>query len=376
MSKFPRPRSIAKLAFALNVGIWLHGINAPLVHASDVVVGESGSQPCVLLGNGNVVFGAAHQVGEYVVIRKGGGSEVRLPRTAVACWAGSVRNLYQYRIDHRETKNVRTHLEEADWCLRYELFDLAENELELARKLDPSHPDLSRLELRLNLATSEVTRSVPVISGIEHAQHDQEISPPSAISQVSVEQFARTVQSTLATRCSRCHEPDSGRKWTLASPPGKSRASSETTHANLNAVLGYVNADDYRDSELLIKAITPHGGEAAPLGLRHRKAIVALEYWLQRAAYEMKHSGQEVSTTSHTQPSDAFDRDERLDRDDSIADPTWSESFEDQAAIDAEFETAKRPVLEADQNSDLPWRMPQVDNPFDPDLFNRQHGLR
>ncbi len=83
------------------------------------------SRPCVLLRNDNVLFGSATQQGDYVIVQRGHGNEIRLPRGDVACWAGSIRNLYQYRVDHRPKGNLAALIKDAHWCLRYDLLDLA-----------------------------------------------------------------------------------------------------------------------------------------------------------------------------------------------------------------------------------------------------------
>ena len=64
-------------------------------------VANASSRPCVLLTNGNVLFGNAKQQGEWILILNGEGNVSQLPRQQVACWAPSIEDLYQYRVDRR-----------------------------------------------------------------------------------------------------------------------------------------------------------------------------------------------------------------------------------------------------------------------------------
>ena len=99
--------------------------NAGMVAAKSKAVDQAKVQACVLLKNDNVLFGRARQLGEFVMVTTAAGGEVRLPRMSVACWAESIRDLYQFRVDQRGKPNLSSHLHDARWCVRYDLYDLA-----------------------------------------------------------------------------------------------------------------------------------------------------------------------------------------------------------------------------------------------------------
>lgn len=312
---------------------------------------ENTGNACVLLKNDNVLFGTAFQVGEYVVIRRGDQSELRMPRTSVACWAGSPRDLYRYRIDHRETEGFDTHIKEADWCLQNDLVDLAEIELQFAKEIMPVSQAVARLEERIRRINSPISASVPLVENVMPVAHEEESIAPNAFDPQTIGNFARNVQVTLINRCGNCHAADTDRAWTIASPPGKARASAEMTSENLLATLPFIDSAQPLNSLLLTKALTAHGGAAAPLGPRHAKAVYSLRRWLLQA-------GQSLRTQAASQPSSA------------------TEFVSEESA--ESYLTAKQPESQEELpdeqvgNATVPHRMPEVEDPFDPDLFNRQ----
>jgi hypothetical protein len=303
---------------------------------------------CVLLKNDNVIYGDAHQIGEYVVIRRGDQSELRLPRTAVACWAGSPRDLYRYRVDRRETDSFGVHLQDAQWCLQNDLLDLAKAELKAANAIMPNSSEVARIEDRINRMNSPVLRRVPLVETVVPVAH-QEVDPiaEAGIDPQTIGYFARNVQVTLVNRCGNCHAADTGRAWTIQSPPGDTRASAQMTSDNLLAALPFVASEDPLSSPLIINAVTAHGGAAAPLGPRHAKAVYSLRLWLLQVGRSVR----QHSSNSHASSM-----------------PLSGEPYLAAKRSEPSAVMASQPA----SDPSVPNRMPEVEDPFDPDLFNRQ----
>ena len=336
---------------------------------------QEGSSACVLLKNDNVIHGLAHQVGEFVVIRRGNESEVRLPRQAVACWAGSVRDLYRYRADHRETQGFDIHMQEADWCLQQDLLDLARLELAAAQAIRPQSAAARRLEQRLRRLESPVRRRVPVAKNILPVSHAETPVMTPGLDQAMIGAFAKSVQVTLINRCGNCHAEDSDRAWRIISPPGNTRASAETTHTNLRQTLPFIDPASPLQSPLLMKAVSPHGGGPAPLGPRHAKAVLSLKYWLRQAGRRLDQHP--IGSTSTREPRIKEPGPEK--KPEVAQENSWKslkpseEASEASSSTPSGDEASRRSASGGSDPDSSAQRMPRVANPFDPDLFNRQY---
>ncbi len=315
---------------------------------------ESDSSPCVLLQNGNVLFGHAHQVGEFVVVRTGNTGEIRLPRSAVACWAASIRDLYQYRKDHRLSADIATHIRDARWCLRYDLFDLAAQEIRAIRKVDPANREAQRIEDQLRRLTS--ARVAPSAS----TSHSLELQPvvfqenetrQKEVEPVALRFFARHIQPMLLSKCGRCHDASNRTEgWNLVIPTVGTRASARMTRENLLSSTQYIDASAAAQSELFLKATNPHGGSADMLSSRNAKAIESLARWIAVTAASVQQSG-----GNQPEPSAGGS----------------SRPLTDQASSTVE----SKPEFNRDGEDGPPARLPQVSNPFDPEIFNRRFHL-
>jgi hypothetical protein len=334
---------------------------ASIAHASSPARGgplvAGPSQPCVLLQNDNVLFGRARQVGEFVVVRTGQGGQVQLSRKEVACWADSTRDLYRYRVDHRRKGDLAAHVRDARWCLRYDLYDLAAQEIRVIRTYDPENIEAKRIEGELRRLTSprapqhavSLARSSSATSlGHEDSGHDL-----GSVDLATLRGFASHIQPMLLNRCARCHSGNSAQvsQWNLVTPSAGARASSRMTRENLAASLRYIDRNVPQQSELLVKATTPHGGTDAPLDPRSAKAIALFKRWIVMASHP-------VATPSSVQHNEAG--------------PGVAALPEIERAVFAERPVVNPTGLPSTSSDRTPSRLPEVTNPFDPDLFNRR----
>ena len=357
-------------------------------------IDQTDTQACVLLTNGNVLFGNARQLGEFVIVTTAAGGEVRLQRVNVSCWADSIRSLYQYRVDQRGKPTLRDHLRDAWWCVRYDLYDLAARELIAAKRIDPDNREANALETRLrslvNLQPADESGVRPtdsnsmkpnVITGesgaISPAVFEEENSQNFEVDPLVIRRFASHIQPMLLSRCGVCHQSmlrpvERGlplADWHLIVPSVGSRASASITHNNLHGVIPYIDENNPEESLLLSKATTPHGGGAAPLNQRNTKAMQSLGQWVRMIASSLRNVKQNPNEPSvglrstHGDPGDG-----------NVSDVTTLEK----ALLQNESQSASEPVVQSakasfDQGArSTPQRLPPVSNPFDPDLFNRR----
>ena len=389
-----------------NESVSLHPVpaNAGLMGAKTNAADNGKVQACVLLKNDNVLFGRARQLGEFVMVTTAAGGEVRLPRASVACWAENIRDLYQFRVDQRGKTNLRGHLRDASWCVRYDLYDLAAKELIAARRIDPNNSEAIVLENRLRnlvaprpVKTSAATRiglgntenSFDSVSEIRPAAFDAEHSDSVDFAPDMIRRFASHIQPMLINRCGVCHQtmartvnnqiPET--KWQLLVPSVGSRASAAITRSNLQGIISYIDAQSPQASPLLIMAKTDHGGSTAPLSQRNTKAIQSLDYWVKSAADFLRNGKQLTQEEGRESLDDVqgnLGRARNAVPSSGISGLAPMNSAIDRGVSEStalsmnEPEVSRAKDLSEHGVKSAPHRLPPVANPFDPDLFNRR----
>ena len=349
----------------------------------------NGQEPCVLLRNQNVLFGVATQQGSNVIIVRGDSSEIHMPRSKVLYWGNSLRDLYRYRTDQREHDNPNAHLEDARWCLRYGLYDLTARELLQVYRAEPNNESAKRVEQELRrritaaeqesqsrakLASTDGVVGHPGItpSEVVTTSHSEPAKETAEFRPQMIHTFARDVQPILANRCGQCHNTTTESSWTLHLPVRGSRPSARMTRDNLAATAPYINFDSPLMSELRIRAIDGHAGKFNALNTRNGVALRAIDSWLEAAqppgtalsrakqAYAAEDSGPYPTTP----PSIGFNA---TTRESSSADAVGVERGEEDVAAGNDD-----PTDPSTSEARPAGRLPQVANPFDPEIFNRR----
>ncbi len=338
---------------------------APVPLAAQTLRIRTPERPCVLLKNDNVLFGDAYQLGQFVLVRTAPDDELRLPRSEVACWAKSLADLYQYRLDQRSEDNLESHLRDARWCIEYELFDQAADQIQAAKVIAPDDPTVHLLEGQLRrhketIGNFKQPAGSVATTGFRQDLDQRDVVQASQIDPAMLSLFASQVQPLLINRCGRCHDQRSERRWQLLVPPSGTRATARMTRENLAAALRFVDRGNPQQSSLLIMATSPHGGENAPLNVRTATALDAFKRWLL------------------FQPGESTRRSPLRDVDRGGANPNDRTAVEPQSAVAPTSFTAQLPAasampIAASIESDQPKRLPVVDNPLDPSLFNRRY---
>ena len=331
------------------------------------------SGPCVLLRNQNVLFGKARQQGQEVIVTRDDGTEFKLPRQEVMCWANSVRDLHQYRVDHRPKGNVRIHEDDARWCLKYGLNDLAAKEINTIYQLDPGNA--VAIVLSNQLARALRPKALPdrdplrpkALAVADPGMAQQEIQPLTKNSTHSKVQlashaeptkidypvdgqelrwFARHAQPVFLNRCVRCHDSSSDRKWKLSDPAIGSRPSTTMTNDNIVSTLRFVDRSQPLQSVIRSRATDGHGGIRGTLGTRNGSALQGLDNWLSNLKADR------AGSLSKLKPSDA--------------------EFKPSASAAKSIPAGVKPIA---KQAGSVRRLPEVANPFDPEIFNRRyHG--
>jgi len=246
-------------------------------------------EPLVLLTNGNILRGIAEIQGDAIILNREDGNKLRLRRDQVLHIATTVEELYRYRSQKRSNHNSASYIDDAKWCLRHGLIAGAEAELSHLVSLDPSHPEVSRIQRQI--ASAKVPHAkAPLVLPTAPPEHvivgRAESAPmPDGISPASVAAFTSRVQPMLINRCGNagCHRTGGETSWQLSHLGVNVRVSARMTQRNLIAVLNHVNMEDPFSSELLKYSKTPHAsGNFSPAGHSVQSAEATLREWLSQ----------------------------------------------------------------------------------------------
>ena len=221
-----------------------------------------------MLRSGRVLRGEIARVGDRYVVAVGENDEVGVSVEVVEMQCVSLEDAY-----HRKRallppdSKVADHLNLADWCLQYDLFACAAEQLMAAQQCDPADPRNESLEKRLRLA---VQRPATASKGVESVTP---AAVPSDLDEVirglpagTVEKFTNAIQPLLINRCgaSNCHGPSSSSSFRLAYPSWSRTLPRRFTQRNLQAAMAFVDREEPQRSPLLARATVVHGGMSKP----------------------------------------------------------------------------------------------------------------
>lgn len=328
----------------LNLAVILHCIL--LFTVANRVTEVSGQEPAaswqwVLLRDRMVLEGFVAQQGSQITIQKGR-SIVRLPAERVACWASSLAGLYQFQVDQRRQVSYAEHVALAQWCLHQGYSEGAELELQSARLLRPNDSILTILEQDLQRLRERRSTEVPKTAE-KTLVSDQSADKPTAdneetISDHLLRRFTADIQPILANRCASagCHAAGSESPFQLISGAGgSSRIDASSTKTNLRNVLQWIDRESPQASPVLVRATEIHGGSVSPpINLREQRLLMQLQRWVQAA----------------TAPTSRTDNHSRI---------VAGDENDEAAAVRRRLQTS------------TPVRLPSINDPFDPELFNR-----
>jgi hypothetical protein len=360
------------------------------VRGDQPAAGEPSAGFLMLRGDYAVLKGSVRQEPDRVILIQPNG-EIRFPRSRVACWANSLAGLYQFQIDHLPANDIYEHSRLVTWCLRHNYLPGAEAQLQAVAKLDPNHPQLPLLKAELALLRAQLERTthstVERDTAIRQAGHtsllprETQTTPatPSQSQPVSeklgsrqIREFAVTIQPLLNNRCATaaCHGNGSQAAFQFRSTSiGTARPSQAVTLANLEEVVKWINSDQPLDSPLLVQAQQAHGGTSeAPLE-RTKTAENRLQNWIEQVA---------AASSNPNRPADNL-ADQSLQSLTPLARAGTGQSESGQSGTGtasttnaANSQSPPPQTPRSGQATTVPVRLPRLDDPFDPQLFNRK----
>lgn len=252
--------------------------------------------PVVVLKSGTVLRGRGTNLGEKIAVELVDGGEMKLAKDKVDVIADSLDDAYLQRREKLLPDNVLSQLNLAYWCLEQDMKTEARLHLKEAKKIDSSHPGISRLQRKI----AEHTRAR------EEEQSDKPVEAPPAedlkdllkkrmeaarmssraesgeVSPATKVRFNKDVLPILLGSCaaSKCHGPNSPNEFRLVRSSAHSDNHMVLVKRNLQTVVSRLDLEAPDESPLLEMAVTAHasGVKSPALGISSREFSVLVDW--------------------------------------------------------------------------------------------------
>jgi hypothetical protein len=290
-------------------------------------------QAVLLLRNGEVLQGTVTRSGDRYHVQLGDTGQVRIPVADVEMAGRDLGELYRQQLRGITPDQADRYLKLSRWCLGQGMLDESADCYLRAASADPGHPDLDRMEASIDRAARRGLRGAPSAAAPPGPLPVGDAMALDELPAGTVAVFTRTIQPILLNRCAlaACHGSSSESGYCLHQRyRGRSLTRGQTLE-NLRATLAWIDHTAPQQSRLLVAAESSHGcmDGVAPLD---RHAYRRLVDWVTLVSRPATAPGADATP----------------------------------AAAQITPETPE------DQTPD---RLPSaLTDPFDPEVFNRQHA--
>jgi hypothetical protein len=246
---------------------------------------SSSEERLLLLSNGKVQQGIiSEDQTHYQVTQRIG--VLKFPKKNVEGVFGSIREIYQYKLQQLPERDSDERLKLAHWCLSHQLRAEAREQLSKAVALNPKNQQAQAMLISIDQAAkiammrqrdpevrqTEAERvddarpaalSSDVIRGAQSALRISglpvifDLPQPLAITRAN--EFAKYVHPLLQAYCAKCHNEHHDGVFQLVQYKSRADHTSDALRANLDATLRLVDPDNLSRSELLSSTLRPHG---------------------------------------------------------------------------------------------------------------------
>lgn len=243
----------------------------------------------VLFKSGRMETGrVSRNAGGYLIEKQNG--RIQVPEDEVKFVVDNLHDAYRKQRDSIVEPTPATHVALAKWCITYQLYDDAREELKRCLNSDPENVDARRLLQRL---TDTIRAGLPKAAEPPISRKTLEgfsAPKPASLGGLSPElaiQFKR-VENILVNKCGNasCHGVTSSNDFKIISSRvgGRSR---ENTQRNLAEVMKQIDLDDVGQSRLLEALRGSHGG-GRPIftGQAASEQIKTIRNWVRQVADE------------------------------------------------------------------------------------------
>ena len=355
-------------------GLWAQPPEAPIVSVPssppDPTVPDQG---VLVLRSGRVVEGRiTASANGYVVHRDKGNFLV--PYDLILLQARDIHDAYDKQKRTMTVPTAENHMLLAKWCMTYQLFDEAKEQLKQAIIMEPARQEaremLIRLEelMKLDQPTESATTKTP-----EPRQVEVEPIPTESLARLSEQttlQFVRKIQPLVVNKCgnARCHGSAGTSSFRISHVRSGTFTNQVNVERNLAALLQQIDPDQPAKSPLIQVPSEGHGTGGRPIFVGNGGQIQQrlLWQWTQTVAKELRtqreRDGSQPRLVSK-QPSKPTSHDTvRQVSGQTAATPQKSVIPADADSEESADEQTLREIL-GDSSAD----------PFDPAAFNRRH---
>ena len=253
---------------------------------------DGSDERMLLLKSGRIVDGKINVTPSGYVIEKPHGRLV-IPFEQVKLQAKSLPDAYRKLRATMPLESAGQHMSLARWCLSYELYAEARNELRAALLLEPNRESARRMlrnvQATMNPEIPEKPAPAPPRLTADGFQAP-EAKSLSSLSRESAREFIRTVQPILINKCGNgsCHGTRAKNDFRLTRVRIGRGSHRVFVERNLAATLKFVDFDKPEASPLLSRSSGKHGhgGRAIFYGNYGADQFDALRDWVRLVAKE------------------------------------------------------------------------------------------
>jgi len=256
-----------------------------------VAVAPSPSPTVLSLYDGKVYQGTV-QVDEtgYSVVQNGG--VLRFRKELVEGAFGSIREVYRFKAERVPARDPDERLKLARWCLSHRLNAEAKAQLLAVLELSPGNIEIKNMVANIDNAAARTalhdealvrTRLAPASDGrpgeLDPAIFRADRAPvgaaatglptifdlPTPMAVKRADEFTKNVHGILQQACARCHNENYQGAFQLIEVKSRHGLTPNVVRANLEATLRVVDPDSPARSELLTRALVPHGPHKRPI---------------------------------------------------------------------------------------------------------------
>ncbi len=248
-------------------------------------VGSPAVERFLLLCNGQIVQGVISDGDvQYQVIQRVG--VLKFPKKRVEGVFGSVREIYQYKLEQLPERDSEERMKLAHWCLNRQMIREAREQLTKVVALNPKNGQAQSMLVSIDQAATiaEMRKRDPEVrqtqaeriaderpatldsSVIRGAQSALRISGspvifdlPRPLAITRTTEFAKYVHPLLQAYCAKCHNENHDGAFQLVQYRTRADQTSDALRANLDATLRLVDPENLSRSELLSSTLRPHG---------------------------------------------------------------------------------------------------------------------